>query len=48
MELALGTEGFGKYKNVSHGWASVETPGNRDLEWIQKGIWGKLGYRPRP
>jgi len=47
MELALGAEGFGEYRNVSHGWASVETAGNRDLEWIQKGIWGKLGYTPR-
>ena len=34
------------YAHVNHGYASVSHPGNEDLEWIQRGIWGKLGYTP--
>lgn len=34
------------YENVQDGFASVSHPGNEDLEWAQKGIWGKLGYNP--
>ena len=34
------------YENVSPGYASVSQPGNEDLEWVQRGIWGKLDYEP--
>lgn len=34
------------YKNVNPDYASVTHEGNEDLEWVQRGIWGKLGYTP--
>ena len=34
------------YKHVNPGYASVSQPGNEDLEWVQRGIWGKLDYTP--
>ena len=34
------------YEHVNPGYASVSQPGNEDLEWIQRGIWGKLDYIP--
>jgi prepilin-type N-terminal cleavage/methylation domain-containing protein/prepilin-type processing-associated H-X9-DG protein len=34
------------YQNVNPDYASVTDEGNEDLEWIQRGIWGKLGYAP--
>ncbi len=34
------------YENVNPDYASVSHPGNEDLEWVQRGIWGKLQYEP--
>jgi prepilin-type N-terminal cleavage/methylation domain-containing protein/prepilin-type processing-associated H-X9-DG protein len=34
------------YENVNPDYASVSHPGNEDLEWVQRGIWGKLEYEP--
>jgi hypothetical protein len=34
------------YEHVNPDYASVSQPGNEDLEWIQRGIWGKLDYIP--
>jgi prepilin-type processing-associated H-X9-DG protein len=34
------------YQNVNPDYASVTDEGNEDLEWIQRGIWGELGYAP--
>jgi len=34
------------YENVNPDYASVSHPGNKDLEWVQRGIWGKLDYTP--
>jgi len=34
------------YENVNPDYASVSQPGNEDLEWVQRGIWGKLDYTP--
>jgi len=34
------------YEHVSPGFASVSQPGNEDLEWIQRRMWGKLDYTP--
>ena len=34
------------YRNVNPDYASVTDEGNEDLEWVQRGIWGELGYAP--
>ncbi|MBA7625639.1 hypothetical protein ES703_33071 [subsurface metagenome] len=36
------------YEHVNPGKADVthQDPHNEDLEWVQRGIWGKLGYTP--
>ena len=34
------------YEHVNPDYASVSQPGNEDLEWVQRGVWGKLGYTP--
>jgi len=34
------------YENANPDYASVSQPGNEDLEWVQRGIWGKLDYEP--
>lgn len=34
------------YEHVNPDYASVSQPGNKDLHWVQRGIWGKLDYTP--
>lgn len=34
------------YAHVNPDYASVSDPDNEDLRWIQRGIWGNLGYTP--
>jgi prepilin-type N-terminal cleavage/methylation domain-containing protein/prepilin-type processing-associated H-X9-DG protein len=34
------------YQYVNPDYASVSQSGNEDLEWVQRGIWGKLTYNP--
>ena len=43
MELALLLP---PYQSVNPDFASVSHPGNEDLYWVQRGIWGKLAYTP--
>ena len=43
MDLALLLD---PYKNVNPDYASVVHKNNKDLEWAQKGVWGKLYYKP--
>lgn len=43
MDLALL---LAPYNNVNPDYASVTHENNQDLEWVQRGVWGKLGYVP--
>ena len=43
MDLALKLP---PYENVMADFASVTQKNNPDLEWAQKGVWGKLYYNP--
>ena len=43
MDLALLNP---PYENINPDYAQVVHKNNPDLEWVQKGIWGKLYYTP--